>query len=110
MSEKKDIVKLLKRKQSTLKAIAKLQANLNAIQSDIDNYFLSSIKEIVSNFDHADSDILSQEDVCKLLGVSKTTLYRMRISNQIECIKPKGRKSVVYSRKAIEEYKEKHKQ
>ena len=103
MKEVVEIQKLLRQQQSYIKAIVTLQEELLKTQALI-------MEEIYNNSRRDDieektvTDLLSSKDVCKILGISSSTLYRLRTQNELPFVKIEGRKSIMFSKKEIEEY------
>ncbi len=103
MKEVVDIQKLIKRQKSYQKGILVMIGKLFDIQNQINDFMLKEAKkrkEITKD----SMDLLSAKDVCSMLEISSSTLYRMRTYDGFPCIKEQGRKSVMFRKKDIDEY------
>lgn len=103
-----DIQKLLKRQKSYQKNIVVMVGKLFDIQNQIG--VLTQIELNKKNeIGKGTTDLLTTRDVCNMLGVSQSTLYRMRTNDGFPFIKIEGRKGIMYNKKDIEEFLKKQK-
>lgn len=103
IDEVNNIQKLLRRQKAYMKGILVMQEKLFDIQSQIAELMLKEAKKEKKK-ERKPSDLLSSKDVCSMLEISKSTLYRMRMYDDFPYVKIDGRKSVVFNKKDIEEY------
>lgn len=103
MKEVNDIQKLIKRQKAYQKGILVMTEKLFDIQNQIVTLMLKETKT-EKQVTKASTDLLSSKDVCSMLEISASTLYRMRKFDGFPCIKEQGRKSVMYRKKDIDEY------
>lgn len=102
-----DIQKLLKRQKSYMKAIIRMQVGLFEIQQQVAEYMARQTEQARQE---DKGKVLTSNQVCEMLNVSKSTLYRLRRSNALPSSKIEGRKGVFFDLEAIEEYIRIHQQ
>ena len=73
------------------------------IQTQIATLTLKEMKKD-KKIEKNSTDLLSSKDVCSMLEISASTLYRMRMYDNFPYVKIDGRKSVMFNKKDIEEY------
>lgn len=103
-----DIQKLLRRQKAYMKGILVMQEKLFDIQNQISEELLKEVKREKKK-EKVTSDLLSAKDVCSMLEISASTLYRMRTEDDFPFIKIDGKKSIMFNKKDIEEYMAAHK-
>lgn len=103
MKEVNDIQKLIKRQKAYQKGILVMIEKLFDIQNQIAMFVLKGTKTEKTVI-KSSTDLLSSKDVCSMLEISASTLYRMRKDDGFPYIKEQGRKSVMYRKKDIDEY------
>ena len=101
MKETTSIQILMKRQKAFQNAIMVMQKKKNKI----DNLISAMLcQEIRTKQEHSEEDdIMTKQEVCEMLGISSSTLYRMRL-NGFPFKKIRGRKSLLFSRKDVENY------
>lgn len=108
INEVNNIQKLLRRQKAYMKGILVMQEKLFDIQSQIFELLLKEAKKEKKK-ERKSSDLLSSKDVCSMFEFSPSTLYRMRMYDGFPYVKVEGRRSVMFNKKDIVEYMEKHK-
>ncbi|NCC99455.1 MAG: DNA-binding protein [Bacteroidia bacterium] len=108
MKEVNDIHKLLRRQKAYMKGMLVMQEKLFDIQNQISEELLKEVKREKKK-EKVTSDLLSAKDVCSMLEISASTLYRMRKEDNFPFIKIPGKKSIMFNKKDIEEYMAIHK-
>lgn len=103
MKEVNDIQKLIKRQKAYQKGILVMAEKLFDIQNQIATLTLKEINK-EKRVEKNSTDLLSSKDVCSMLEISASTLYRMRMYDNFPFVKIEGRKSVMFNKKDIEEY------
>lgn len=103
MNEVIDIQKLLKRQKAFQKGILVMTEKLYEIQSQLAELMLKEIKKGKKK-EKTPSDLMSAKDVCSILEISPSTLYRMRMHNNFPCVKIEGRRTVMFRKKDIDDY------
>ena len=98
-----EIQELLKRQKSYMRVILKMTEKLFEVQRQITEYAVKEGKKEPKE-EKVQSDLLTSKDVCSMLEISASTLYRMRTYDGFPCGREKGRKSVLFRRQDIEEY------
>lgn len=76
MKDVKNVQELLKSQNGYMRLIIKLQTKLFETQKQIDKHLVQQIQKAEKKDENP--DILTNEQVCEMLGISKSTLYRMR--------------------------------
>lgn len=110
INEVNNIQKLLQRQKAYMKGILVMQEKLFDIQSQISELMLKEAKkEKEKKKERKSSDLLSLNDVCSMFEFSHSTLYRMRMYNGFPYVKVEGRRSLMFNRKDVIEFMEKHK-
>lgn len=101
MKETTSIQILMKRQKAFQNAIMVMQKKKNKI----DNLISAMLcQEIRTKQEYSEEDdIMTKQEVCEMLGISSSTLYRMRL-NGFPFKKIRGRKSLLFSRKDVENY------
>ena len=102
-NEVNDIQKLLRRQKAYMKGILVMQEKLFDIQNQIASLTIKELRKDKEK-EKSSSDLLSAKDVCNMLKISQSTLYRMRTCDGFPFVKIEGRKSVIFNKKEIEEY------
>lgn len=102
------IQNLLEKRKRIQKSIKVMQNRLFDVQSKIDSFIIEELSKEKDNMSKP-NEYLSEIEVCQMLNISKSTLYRMRMNGEIPFIKNEGRKRVMYERKEIESYMTSHK-
>lgn len=69
----------------------------------MENDVVFAIKQLLSQ-QKIQEKYLDSSDVCKLLGISKSTLYKMNLRNAIPFFKPKNGKKLYYIEKDVIDY------
>lgn len=105
MEEVIDIQKLLRRQKTYMKGILVMTEKLFKIQTQIAELTIKELKKEKKR-ERAPSDLLSSKDVCSMLEISASTLYRMRTYDNFPSVKIEGRKSVMFRKQDIDEYME----
>lgn len=105
MEEVIDIQKLLCRQKAYMKGILVMTEKLFEIQTQIAELTIKELKKEKKR-ERAPSDLLSSKDVCSMLEISASTLYRMRTYDNFPSVKIEGRKSVMFRKQDIDEYME----
>lgn len=105
MEEVIDIQKLLRRQKAYMKGILVMTEKLFEIQTQIAELTIKELKKEKKR-ERTPSDLLSSKDVCSMLEISKSTLYRMRTYDNFPSVKIEGRKSVMFRKQDIDEYME----
>lgn len=105
MEEVIDIQKLLRRQKTYMKGILVITEKLFKIQTQIAELTIKELKKEKKR-ERAPSDLLSSKDVCSMLEISASTLYRMRTYDNFPSVKIEGRKSVMFRKQDIDEYME----
>ncbi|WP_455666907.1 helix-turn-helix transcriptional regulator [Phocaeicola sp.] len=105
MKEVNDIQKLIKRQKAYQKGILVMTEKLFDIQAQIATLTIKEIKK-EKKIEKKSTDLLSSKDVCSMLKISASTLYRMRTYDNFPFVKIEGRKSVMFRRQDIDEYME----
>ena len=105
MEEVIDIQKLLRRQKTYMKGILVMTEKLFKIQTQIAELTIKELKKEKKR-ERAPSDLLSSKDVCSMLEISASTLYRMRTYDNFPSVKTEGRKSVMFRKQDIDEYME----
>lgn len=101
------IQELLKRQRNYMRVIIKMQTCLFDVQQQIAEYVARQAKQAKQeDKDH----VLTSSQVCEMLNISKSTLYRLRKNNDLPSSKIEGRKGVFFRLEAIEEYIKIHQQ
>jgi len=77
MKEVIDIQKLLRRQKAYMKGILVMTEKLFEVQSQIAEFTIKEVKN-ESKKEKISSNLLSSKDVCSMLEISTSTLYRMR--------------------------------
>ncbi len=108
MKEVIEVQQLLRRQKAYMKNILIMTEKLFEIQSQIAELTIKELKR-ESQKENVSSDLISSKDVCSMFGMSASTLYRRRKEDSFPYVKVEGRKEVMFSKKAIEEYFEKYK-
>ncbi len=103
-----NIQKLLRRQKAYMKGILVMQEKLFDIQSQISGLMLKEAKKEKKK-ERNPSDLLSSKDICSMFEFSPSTLYRMRMYDGFPYVKVEGRRSVMFNKKDVVEYMEKHK-
>jgi predicted DNA-binding transcriptional regulator AlpA len=103
-----DIQKLLKRQKAYMNGILVMQEKLFNIQRHISELMLKEAKQEKQK-ERKPSELLSSKDVCSMFEFSPSTLYRMRMYDGFPYVKVEGRRSVLFNKKDVVEYMEKHK-
>ena len=98
-----DIQKLLRRQKVYMNGILVMTKKLFEIQNQIAEITFREIRN-VKQAEKTPNDLLSAREVCKMLEISSSTLYRMRTYDGFPSVKIEGRKSVMFCKKDIEEY------
>jgi len=98
-----EIQKLVKRQKSYMKGLLVMTEKLFDIQNQIAELNLREIKKSQTN-SNIETDLLSSGKVCKLLGISSSTLYRMRINDEFPSVKIEGRKNVMFQKSEIKKF------
>ncbi|MDR1516676.1 MAG: helix-turn-helix domain-containing protein [Dysgonamonadaceae bacterium] len=98
-----DIQKLIKRQKAYQKGILVMTEKLFDIQNQIATLTLKELNKDRKK-EKPSTDLLSAKDVCSMLEISQSTLYRMRMYDGFPFVKIEGRKSVMFNKKEIEEY------
>lgn len=86
-----------------MKAALVINEKLSEVQQEINTLLLRQINIVVPKVSN-DKDLMTEKEVCDWIGKSKATLYRMRTYYNFPHSKIPGQKSIIYSRKAIENY------
>lgn len=97
------IQKLLRRQKAYMKGILVMQEKLFDIQNQISEELFKELKREKKK-EKVSSDLLSAKDVCSMLEISNSTLYRMRMYDNFPYVKIEGRKSLMFNRKDIDDY------
>lgn len=105
MKEVTDIQKLLRRQKAYMKGVLVMTEKLFEIQTQIAELITKELRKEKKK-ERLPSDLLSSKDVCNMLEISESTLYRMRTYDDFPSIKIKGRKSVMFRKQDIDEYME----
>lgn len=105
MEESIDLQKLLQKQKSYMKIILGMTEKLFKIQIQIAELTIKELKKEKKR-ERASSNLLSSKDVCSMLEISKSTLYRMRTYDNFPSVKIEGRKSVMFRKQDIDEYME----
>lgn len=102
-----NISKLKKREEEYVKELNTLIKDILKVHRLI---ILEAVDEKLKNMQMKERklDILTSKDVCSMLEISPSTLYRMRM-NGLPYIKEEGRKNVLFKRQDVLEYMEKNK-
>ena len=102
-----NISKLKKREVEYVKELNTLIKDILKVHRLI---ILEAVDEKLKNMQMKERklDILTSKDVCSMLEISPSTLYRMRM-NGLPYIKEEGRKNVLFKRQDVLEYMEKNK-
>lgn len=108
INEVNDIQKLLRRQKAYMKGILVMQEKLFDIQNQISEELIKEVKREKKK-EKVTSDLLSAKDVCSMLEISASTLYRMRTEDGFPFIKIPSKKSIMFNKKDIEEYMAIHK-
>lgn len=88
-----------------MKGILVMTEKLFEIQTQIAELTIKELKKKKKR-ERAPSDLLSSKDVCSMLEISASTLYRMRTYDNFPSVKIEGRKSVMFRKQDIDEYME----
>jgi len=104
MSVDLELLKLAKRQKAYMKSILVMTNKLFEIQQEITALSIEKLRKIQDVKSSIESDLITNKDVCKLLNISPSTLYRMRIYDGLPFKKIGGRKSVMYCKKDIDAY------
>lgn len=71
----------------------------------MDNDFLSAIELLLdSKLSNIQNEYLDVQGACFLLGIAKSTLYKLNFSKAIPYFKPSGSKKCYYKRSDLIEY------
>lgn len=108
IDEVNNIQKLLRRQKAYMKGVLVMQEKLFDIQSQISELMLKEAKKEKKK-ERKPSDLLSSKDVCSMFEFSLSTLYRMRMYDGFPYVKVEGRRSVMFNKKDVVEFMEKHK-
>lgn len=108
INEVNEVHKLLRRQKAYMKGILVMQEKLFDIQSQISELMLKEAKKEKKK-ERKSSDLLSSNDVCSMFEFSHSTLYRMRMYDGFPYVKVEGRRSVMFNKKDVVEFMEKHK-
>lgn len=103
MNKAIDIQKLLRRQKAYMKGILVMTEKLFDIQAQISELTIKELKKEKKR-ERIPSDLLSTKDVCNMLEISASTLYRMRTYDNFPSVKIEGRKSIMFRRQDIDEY------
>lgn len=103
MKEVNDIQKLIKRQKAYQKGILVMTEKLFDIQTQIATLTIKEMKK-EKKIEKNSTNLLSLKDVCSMLEISASTLYRMRMYDGFPFVKIEGRKNVMFNKKDIEEY------
>lgn len=106
MEEAIDIQKLFRRQKAYMKGILVMTEKLFDIQAKIAELTVKELRKEKKK-EKLPSDLLSSKDVCSMLEISTSTLYRMRTYDGFPSVKIEGRKSVMFRKQDIDEYMEK---
>jgi excisionase family DNA binding protein len=98
-----EMKKLIKKQATNQRLILKFTENLFEIQKQIAELNYQEIRKNKAKDKKSNSDFLTLKEVCKLLDVSKATLYRMRLEG-FPYQKIGNGKKIIFSEKAIKEY------
>lgn len=101
--ESKELKQLFTRQKKLMKAAHDLNQRIADIQQEINIVMLRQIGSTTPKAS-PDKDVMTEKEVCELIGKSKATLYRMRTLHNFPHTKIPGQKAIIYSRKAIEAY------
>lgn len=103
-----NIKNLMRRQMALQKAILKLTHNLSDVQSQLNIAFLNRLN---SHKEYAlkPNDVMTASDVCKMLGISPSTLRRMELYKGLPYMRIPGQKKLIFSRKEILNYLKQHK-
>lgn len=103
-----EMQKLLRRQKSYMKGLLVMTEKLFDIQNQI---AVLNFKEIKNNNSNCNTTVklFTSKEVCDLLNLSQSTLYRMRMVNGFPFVKVEGRKNIMYNRQDIFEYINKNK-
>ncbi len=108
MYKRSKIEKLVKKMDEYQSAISRFQKKISIVQKQLFDVYMDAEKET-----HKKGDVkryLSTSEVCELLGVSKSTLYRMRKNEELIYIQIAGKKSIRYDYDEVIKFMEKSKQ
>ena len=108
MNKKNKIEKLVKKMVEYQSAINRFQKKISIVQKQLFDVYMDAEKET-----HKKCDVkryLSTSEVCELLGVSKSTLYRMRKNEELIYIQIAGKKSIRYDYDEVIKFMDKSKQ
>lgn len=105
IKEVNNIQSLLRRQKAYMKGILVMQEKLFDIQSQISELVFEESKKEKGK-ERKPSDLLFSKDVCSMLEISKSTLYRMRTYDNFPSVKIEGRKSVMFRKQDIDKYME----
>jgi excisionase family DNA binding protein len=103
MEKINEIQKLMKKEKSLKKAILTLTERLYSVQNILSDLTLKEIKKNQPK-DTSKDELMTNSEVCKLLNISSSTLYRMRVYNGFPSVKIEGRKNVMYKKSDINNY------
>ena len=103
MDSKEELKALLKKQKSLIKTSAIVSQRLSEVQLKINELLIKQI-EFKSKEVAIENDIMTEDEVCKFIGKSKATLYRMRTYHNFPHSKIPGQKAILYSRKDIMQY------
>lgn len=106
MSNLIELKKLYKRQSAYMKTIQLMNTRLLEVQSLIAELTIKELKYLDSKSKN-EAELLTSKEVCKLLNISASTLYRMRIVDELPCIKIEGRKNVMFRKSEIDNFMKK---
>ena len=86
-----------------MKGILVMTKKLFDIQAQIAELTIKELKKEKKK-EKQHSDLLSSRDVCNMLEISASTLYRMRTFDKFPSVKIEGRKNVMFRKQDIDEY------
>mgnify|MGYP006371252679 FL=1 len=104
-----ELQKLRKKQEAYQAAIGRFQNKI----ADVQNQMLKICLEVTEESNRASKEekrYLSTKEVCDMLGVSDTTLYRMRLEQNLPFVKVAGKRNVRFDKEEVIKFMNEQKQ
>jgi len=108
MDKEKRLAVLSKKQKEFLKTISRFQNKIANIQDEINAIYAEIMAEVKASKE-TDDIFMSRNEVCAMLGISQTTLYRMRVYEQFPFHKV-GSRGIKFKKSEVIEYMNEQKQ
>lgn len=106
---KKDLQRLRKKQEAYQAAIGRFQKKITDVQNQMLKICLE-VAEVSNRPLSEEKKYLSAREVCDMLGVSNSTLYRMRLKQNLPFVKVAGKRNVRFDKEEVIKFMNEQKQ